>query len=104
MTETHSAKVPPDETTIGVTATYLPARQPAQLKFPDTASVGEVKSGIMEKFGVAEVPTPDGQGQIVFQIFDQDQQLTDMSRTIGDVATPARHLKLNLVKQIVQGI
>lgn len=103
MTSPNPAKGPPDKTTIEVTAIYLPARQPAQLKFPETASVGEVKAGIMDKFGVAEGPTPDGQGQLVFQLFDQDEQLTDMSRTIGDVAAPARHVKLNLVKQIIQG-
>lgn len=103
MTVPNPSNGPPDQTLIGVTATYLPARQPAQLKFPETASVGDVKSGIMDKFGVAEGPTPDGQGQIVFQVFDQNEQLTDMSRTIGDVAGPARHVKLNLVKQIIQG-
>lgn len=103
MTAPNPAKGPPDDETIGVTATYLPARQPAQLTFPETAGVGAVKTGIMEKFGVAEGPTPDGQGQIVFQLFDKDEQLTDMSRTIGDVAAPSRHVKLNLVKQIVQG-
>lgn len=104
MNVPNPSKGTPEDKTIKVTATYLPARQPAQLAFSETASVGSVKSGIMEKFGVAEGPTPDGQGQIVFQLFDMNEQLTDMSRTIGDVAAPARHVKLNLVKQIVQGI
>lgn len=104
MTATNSSKGQPDQTLIGVTATYLPARQPAQLKFAEVTSVGDVKTGIMAAFGVAEGPTPDGQAQIVYQVFDQNEQLTDMSRTIGDVAAPARHVKLNLVKQIIQGI
>lgn len=103
MTAPNPLNGPPDDKTIGVTATYLPARQPAQLTFSESAGVAAVKTGIMEKFGVAEGPTPDGQSQIVFQLFDRDEQLTDMSRTIGDVAAPARHVKLNLVKQIVQG-
>lgn len=103
MTAPNTSQGQPNQTLIGVTATYLPARQPAQLKFAEATSLAEVKAGIMAEFGVAEGSTPDGQSQIVFQVFDQNEQLTDMSRTIGQVAAPARHVKLNLVKQIVQG-
>lgn len=87
---------------ISVTINYLPARKPLQLEFPADATLNSVKAEAMNKLGVKEETLPDGT-QIVFQLFDDDEQLTDLSRTIGDVAAPGRHAKLNLVKQIVQG-
>ena len=92
----------PSGSQIEVTATYAPARKPFQDKFADEASLGEVKGAIMTAFGVSEGPAPNG-GQVVFQLFDKDGELTDMTRTIADVAAPGRHAKLNLVKQIIQG-
>jgi len=92
----------PHEGHIRLTATYLPARKPFQDDFPESATVGDVKAAILTGFGVSEGPAPGG-GQIVFQLFDSEGELTDMSRTIADVAAPGRHAKLNLVKQIIQG-
>ena len=93
----------PHDGQVRVTTTYLPARKPVQLDFAEDTPLGDVKAAIMGKFGVEEGPTPDGQSQVVFQLFEKDGQLTDLTRTIGNVATPGLHAKLNLVKQIIQG-
>lgn len=88
---------------IQVTVTYLPARKPANLKFPATTPLSAVKAAVLNEFGVAEGPTPDGQSQIVFFLYDDDRQLTDLSQEVGSVADHGHHAKLKLVKQIVQG-
>jgi hypothetical protein len=93
----------PHEGHIQVTATYVPARKPFEGDFPENATVGEVKAAIMTAFGIEQGPTPDGKGQVVFHLFDKTGELTDMGRTIADVAAPGRHAQLNLVKQIIQG-
>lgn len=88
---------------IQVTVTYLPARKPAHLKFPAITPLSQVKAAILDEFNVAEGPTPDGQSQVVFFLYDDGQQLTDLSRSIGSVPEHGLHAKLKLVKQIVQG-
>lgn len=95
------AEGPPDD--IHVTVTLVTARKPAQFDFPEETPLSAVKAQAMDEFGVEEGPTPDGQGQVVYQIFDKTQELTDLTRTIGAIAAPGRHAKLNLVKQIIQG-
>lgn len=88
---------------IQVTATYLPARKPAQLDFSADTTLADVKAAILAEFKVVEGPAPDGQSQIVFQIYDDQQQLSDFSVTIGAIAAPGHHATLKLVKQIIQG-
>jgi hypothetical protein len=88
---------------IKVTITYLPARRPLQLEVPPTTTVGALKAQALEAFKEKEGPTPDGQGQIVFSLFDDERQLTDLDETIGAVVGKSGHAKLKLVKQIVQG-
>lgn len=88
---------------IQVTVTYLPARKPANFKFPATTPLSAVKAAVLNEFGVAEGPTPDGQSQVVFFLYDDDRQLTDLSQGIGSIADHGHHAKLKLVKQIVQG-
>ena len=89
--------------TIQVAATYLAARKPANLKFPAVTPLSEVKAAILDAFKLEEGPTPDGQSQIVYHLYDGEAKLTDLSRTIGSVAEPGKHAKLNIVKQIIQG-
>jgi hypothetical protein len=91
------------ETSIKVTITYLAARKPAEFVFPANTTLEKVKQAAMDEFRVTEGPTPDGQSRIVFFLYDDEQQLTDLSRTIGDIADHSRHVKLKLVKQIIQG-
>lgn len=95
------AEGPPDD--IHVTVTLVTARSPAQFDFPGETALSVVKAEAMNEFGVEEGPTPDGQGQVVYQIFAKTQELTDLTQTIGAIAAPGRHAKLNLVKQIIQG-
>jgi len=88
---------------IKVTITYLPARRPLELEVPPTTTVGTLKAKALEAFKEKEGPTPDGQGQIVFKLFDDERELTDLEETIGTVAGNSGHAKLKLVKQILQG-
>ncbi len=86
-----------------VTITYLPARKPLVLDVPQSTTIGTLKSKALDAFKEKEGPTPDGQGQIVFSLFDADHQLTDLDETIGASAGSSGHVKLKLVKQIIQG-
>jgi len=88
---------------IKVTITYLSARKPLQLEEPPTTTIGAIKAQALDAFGVQEGPTPDGQGQIVFKLYDDDRELTDLHETIDAVAGNSGHAKLKLVKQILQG-
>lgn len=88
---------------IKVTITYLPARRPLQLEVPPITTVGTLKAQALEAFKEKEGPTDDGQGQIVFKLYDDERELTDLGETIGAVAGHSGHAKLKLVKQILQG-
>ena len=88
---------------VKVTITYLPARKPLQLEVPPSTTVGALKAQALEAFKEKEGPTPDGQGQVVFSLFDDERELTDLNETIASVAGKSGHAKLKLVKQIVQG-
>ena len=88
---------------LNVTITYLSARKPLQLKVPPATAVGTLKAEALTAFKEKEGPTPDGQGQVVFKLYDDERELTDLDETIGAVAGNSGHAKLKLVKQILQG-
>jgi hypothetical protein len=91
------------ETKLKVLVTYIGAGQP----FDDpaasaTETLGHLKGRVLEHFHLTEGGTPDG-GQVTYRLFDGKTELTDLSKTLGDIAggKPVVHLKLN--EHVTQG-
>lgn len=90
--------------TLRVTVRYAAALKP----FIDedanrNETLGALRSRVLEKFELTDGGTaPDG-GAIVYKLYHGKDEITDLSRTLGDIAGHARDLQLKLSQFIQQG-
>lgn len=90
--------------TLRVTVRYAAALKPFS---DEDASRGEtlaaLKVRVLDKFGLVEgASTPDG-STFVYKLYHGKDELTDLSRPLGDVAGNAGALQLKLSQFIQQG-
>lgn len=90
-----------NENQVTVGATYAGARENFKQDYARDVGLAEVKSAVLEQFGLAE--TVDAAGnQTVYSLYKGNDPV-EMSFTVGDVAGEHKHLQFRLVRQVVAG-
>lgn len=90
--------------TINVTVRYAAAPKPFHDNDADrTETLSSLRSRVLEMFGLIDgEATPEG-NLITYKLYHEKAELTDLSRTLADVAGQAGALPLKLSQFIQQG-
>ena len=89
-------------TEIRVVVHYVAAEQPYRAVASPSDTVGQLKSKVLDAFGLSEGQTPDG-NTATYTLFDGKTPLEDPAVTLGQLAGHQHVLQLKLVQQVVQG-
>lgn len=82
---------------VRITVTYPPAIKPYKAEVAETTTIGEVKSAVLNAFGLQETSTKK------FKLFHGKTELSNLNQTVGQVAAGHKELALRLEEVIVQG-
>lgn len=87
---------------IGVTVRYAAAIHPFKEEASRNETLATLKVHALNAFSLHEGPLPDGT-IATYKLFHGKQELTDLSRTVGDLAGHSRELELKLSQHLTQG-
>jgi hypothetical protein len=88
---------------IEVTVRYAAAVEPYREKNASASEVlSTLKANALAAFGLVEGAVTDG-GTFTYKLFNKKDELTDLSRTLGDVAGQAHALELKVSQEVKQG-
>jgi hypothetical protein len=93
---------PPNQE-LRVVVHYPPAAQPYRKHAPPTETVGELKTDVLNAFGLKEGPQPDG-SNVTYTLYHGKTALENMAETLGALAGHSEELQLKLSQQITQGV
>ncbi|HEV2328462.1 MAG TPA: hypothetical protein VGY56_06705 [Verrucomicrobiae bacterium] len=86
-----------DHATVRVVVSYAAAVRPYKAEVADNTTIGQVKTAVLDAFGLQETNTKK------YQLFHGKTELSNLSETVGQAAGHHRELHLKLEEVIVQG-
>lgn len=90
-------------TTMNLVVHFAAAGEPFKDQHAESSeTVGHLKQRVLDFFELTEGGMPDG-NVTTYTLYHAKEPLTDLSRTLGDLAGHKKELQLKLSQQIVQG-
>lgn len=93
----------PQEHDLQVVVHYPAAAEPYHARVSPTETIGELKAGVLDKFGLKEGVQPDG-SNASFTLYFGKTPLENLSETLGSLAGHSKELQFKLSQQITQGV
>ncbi len=90
------------ETKLKVVVHYIAAEEPFRDDADRSETVGQLKSRVLEAFGLTEGSTPEG-NVVTYALYHDRTPLENPGQTLGELAGDQKVLQLKLTQQITQG-
>jgi len=89
--------------TVKVTVRYAAAKKPFTQDAAGTEPLSTLKQAVLDEFGLTEGASVEG-GVASYKLYYGRDELTDLTRTVGDVTGHAAALELKLSQVLTQGM
>ena len=92
-----------DRENLHIVVNYVAAEKPYNNEESRGETVGQLKSKVLNAFGLTDEGPAGGGTTIVYTLYYEKKPLENLSETLGAIAGQKEGLEMNLSKKVVQG-